>query len=185
MDKYVVRYYKKRGRKSVIYEDITEQFKEQVNKKCTVIEQQYYTDSNGVRYNVDNKYVVYEHTEREKQVANILGGFYGGQVKIIPKVNNPLNIKTPDYIINGEKFDLKQITGEGKYVIEGNLRKKKEQSQNFVIDITNSKIKIVEVERQIKSIYISKRYKWVDKILVLNKNNIIKIYARKSTANRK
>ena len=32
-----------------------------------------------------------------------------------------------NYIINNEKFDLKQITGSGKYVIEGNLKKKKKQ----------------------------------------------------------
>ena len=35
-----------------------------------------------------------------------------------------------------KKFDLKEITGGGKYVIEGNLRKKKKQANNFIIDNT-------------------------------------------------
>ena len=118
-------------------------------------------------------------TTREKEVANILGKIYGGQVRIIPRVNKPLNIKTPDYIINEEKIDLKQITGSGKYVIEGNIKGKKEQANNFIIDITNSKLKDIEVEKQIANIYKSKRYSWVDKIFLLKENNIIKVYKHK------
>lgn len=109
----------------------------------------------------------------------MLGEYYGGQVAIIPRVNKPANIKTPDYIINGERFDLKQITGSGKYVIEGDIKKKKEQANNFVIDITKSKIEMEEVERQVKSIYASKRYLWVDKIIIVKENKILKIYKRK------
>lgn len=81
-------------------------------------------------------------------------------------------------MINNEKFDLKQITGGGKYVIEGNLRKKKMQSNNFIIDLTNAKIDFIEAERQIQSIYISKRFLWIEKIFVIKENKIIKIYKR-------
>ena len=148
-------------------------------KKYNLTEQQYYDDKNGTRYHVDGKYVLLEPTAREKEVANMLGEYYGGQVAIIPRVNKPANIKTPDYIINGERFDLKQITGSGKYVIEGDIKKKKEQANNFVIDITKSKIEMEEVERQVKSIYASKRYLWVDKIIIVKENKILKIYKRK------
>ena len=77
-----------------------------------------------------------------------------------------------------KKFDLKEITGGGKYLIEGNLRKKKEQSNNFIIDLTNTNIGFKEMERQIKSIYISKRYLWIDKIFIIKNNNIVKIFER-------
>ena len=77
-----------------------------------------------------------------------------------------------------KKFDLKEITGGGKYVIEGNLRKKKEQANNFIIDLTNTNIGFKEMERQIKSIYISKRYLWIDKIFIIKNNNIVKIFER-------
>lgn len=115
---------------------------------------------------------------REIEVAKLLGQAIGGKVNIIPKVNKPFGIKTPDYIINDEKFDLKEITGGGKYVIEGNLRKKKEQANNFIIDLTNTNIGFKEMERQIKSIYISKRYLWIDKIFIIKNNNIVKIFER-------
>lgn len=118
-------------------------------------------------------------TTREKEVAEILGKAFGGQVNIIPRINNPASIKTPDYIINNERFDLKEITGKGKYVIEGNLRKKKNQANNFIIDVTNTKMDPKEIERQIKSIYISKRFMWIDKIFVIKENKIINAYKRK------
>lgn len=47
----------------------------------------------------------------------------GGNINIVPRINNPPNIKTPDYVINNEKFDLKQITGEGKYVYRRKFKK--------------------------------------------------------------
>lgn len=159
------------------YNDITNQFN--FSKKYKVKEKQYYQAEDGTRYNIDEKHVVLNPTTREKEVAGMLGKAYGGQVNIIPKVNEPANIKTPDYIINNERFDLKEITGSGKYVIEGNIRKKKKQANNFIIDITNTKMDIKEIERQIASIYISKRYLWVDKIFIVKEESIIKIYKRK------
>lgn len=159
------------------YNDITNQFN--FSKKYKVKEKQYYQAEDGTKYNIDGRHVVLNPTTREKEVAEILGKAYGGQVNIIPKVNEPANIKTPDYIINNERFDLKEITGSGKYVIEGNIRKKKNQANNFIIDITNTKMDIKEIERQIASIYISKRYLWVDKIFIVKEDSIIKIYKRK------
>lgn len=158
------------------YKKITEQFDSV--KKYKVKQQNYYKDDQGTKYFVDGKHVLMKPSEREKEVAKILGEAYGGQVNIIPRINNPAGIKTPDYIINNEKFDLKEITGKGKYVIEGNLRKKKNQANNFIIDVTNTKMDSKEIERQIKSIYISKRFMWVDKIFVIKENKIINAYKR-------
>ncbi len=159
------------------YKDVTNNFTKV--QKYKVKEQQYYQDEQGNKYNVDGKHVILEPTKREKEVATLLGKIYGGQVKIIPRVNEPPNIKTPDYMINNERFDLKEITGSGKYAIEGNLRKKKKQANNFIIDLTNSKIDFKETERQIENIYRSKRYLWIDKIVIIKENTIIKIYQRK------
>ena len=92
------------SKKKEIYSNIKKSNKP---KKYNLTEQQYYDDKDGTRYHVDGKYVLLEPTAREKEVANMLGEYYGGQVAIIPRVNKPANIKTPDYIINGERFDLK------------------------------------------------------------------------------
>lgn len=157
---------------------ITEQILNRRKKQYKITEQKYYIDEVGNKYNVDGKYVVLEISDRELEVANILGKMFGGEVKLIPKVNKPLGIKTPDYIIDIEKFDLKEIIGSEKYVIESNLRKKKKQANNFIIDITKSKIDLKEEERQIRSIYISKRYLWIDKIYIIKGNDILKVFKR-------
>lgn len=159
------------------YKDITSNFVKA--KKYKVKEQQYYKDNQGNKYKVDGKNVVLEPTRREREVANTLGKIYGGQVNIIPRINEPENIKTPDYIINNEKFDLKQITGGGKWTIEGNLKGKKEQANNFIIDITNAKLDIQEAKRQIKIIYNSSHFTWINKIILIKEESMIKIYKRK------
>lgn len=159
------------------YLDITERYT--IEKDYNVIEEQYFVNKDNHKYKVDGKNVVMQPTAREKEVANMLGKIYGGQVKIIPRINEPAGIKTPDYKVNNEKFDLKQIIGTGKYVIEGNIKGKKEQANNFIIDITESKINVKEAIRQIQSIYNSKHYQWVDKIFLLKGDKFLKIYKRK------
>lgn len=159
------------------YIDITQQFKG--TKEYNIEEQQYFIDVNGQKYVVDDKYVILRPSEREKEVAKMLGQLYGKKIRIIPRINKPEGIKTPDYMVNDEKFDLKEITGNGKYVIQGNLKGKNRQAINFVIDITKSNISYDEAIRQIKNIYSSKHYLWVDKIILIQNTNVLKIYKRK------
>lgn len=161
------------------YIDITEETLSKGKQKYKLTEQQYYIDEDGNRYNVDNKYVILKPTEREKEVANMLGELYGGKIKIIPRVNEPKNIKTPDYIVKNRRYDLKQISGNGKYVIQGNLKGKQKQADNFVIDITKSEMSIDEAIRQIENIYNSKHFLWLDRIILLKDKEFLKIFKRK------
>lgn len=161
------------------YIDITEETLSKGKQKYKLTEQQYYIDEDGTRHNVDNKYVILKPTEREKEVANMLGELYGGKIKIIPRVNEPKNIKTPDYIVKNRRYDLKQISGNGKYVIQGNLKGKQKQADNFVIDITKSEMSIDEAIRQIENIYNSKHFLWLDRIILLKDKEFLKIFKRK------
>lgn len=161
------------------YEDITDKLLSRGIQKYKVKEQKYFIDENKNKYVVDNKHVLLEPTQREKEVANMLGELYGGKINIVPRINEPEGIKTPDYIVKNKKYDLKQIKGNGKYVIEGNLRGKQKQADNFIIDITNSSLNKEDSTKQIQSIYKSKRYEWVDRIILIKDDKFIKIYKRK------
>lgn len=161
------------------YLDITEKTLNNGNQKYKLKEQLYYVDEEGNRYNVDGKYVILNPTEREEEVANMLGSLYGGKIKIIPRINEPKNIKTPDYIVKNKRYDLKQISGSGKYVIQGNLKGKQKQADNFVIDITKSKMSTDEAIRQVENIYNSKHFLWLDRIILLKDKEFLKIYKRK------
>lgn len=161
------------------YEDITNNVLTKTRKEYELQEQQYFIDEKGNKYIVDDKYVVLKPTEREKEVANMLGQLYGGTIKIIPRVNEPSGIKTPDYMVRNKKYDLKQIKGSGKYVIQGNIKDKQKQADNFIIDITKSELNEEEAIKQIQSIYNSKRYLWVDRLMLIKNKEFLKIYKRK------
>ncbi len=158
------------------YIDITNKYT--TKKNYQIKKQKYFIDDSGNKYNVDGKHVILKSTKREIEVAELLGNAIGGKVNIIPRINQPFGIKTPDYLINDEKFDLKEIIGGGKYTIQGNLKGKEKQSNNFVIDISNAKFDIKEAKRQIENIYNSKHYLWLNKILLIKDNSILKVYKR-------
>lgn len=158
------------------YQDITNQYN--TKKRYQIKKQKYFINEDGTKYNVDGKHVVLEPTQKEIEIAVLLGEAVGGKVNIIPRINMPFGIKTPDYIINDEKFDLKEITGGGKYAIQGNLKGKQKQSNNFIIDISNAKFDTKEAQRQIENIYNSKHYMWLNKILLVQDKSIINAYKR-------
>ena len=77
------------------------------------------------------------------------------------------------------KFDLKEITGSGKNVIDNNLKKAKKQAENFVIDVTNAEITINELYRQINSIYRSGR-RGVNIMILKDGENILEIIKKRN-----
>ena len=97
---------------------------------------------------------------------------------MIPRVNKPDRIMTADYLFKGEYWDLKSISGHGKRIIEDTIKKKKRQSNNFIFDITNSKIEKDSLFKQLKKVYNSKTTDWVDKIIVKENNDVIVIYKK-------
>lgn len=84
------------------YKDITDQYISK--KKYQIKKQKYFIDDNGTKYNVDGKHVIFKPTKREIEVAELIGQAIGGKVNIIPRINKPIGIKTPDYIVNNENL---------------------------------------------------------------------------------
>jgi hypothetical protein len=74
---------------------------------------------------------------------------------------------------------LKEITGSGKNVIDGNLRKAKTQAKNIILDVTNSNLDEVEILRQIESIFRSGR-RGVETIIIKRGNEALDIVEKES-----
>lgn len=161
------------------YEDITDNILSKGNQNFKVEEQQYFVSEDGKKYSIDNKNVKIKANKKERQVAELLGKTYGGQVYLVPVVLNPKEIKTPDYIINGNKFDLKEIFGNGKNTLDTAISKKKKQATNFIFDISKTEMKTNQAIIQIERIYTSKNRTWVDNIVLIKDNKILKIFKRK------
>lgn len=161
------------------YEDITNNILSKEDKKFEVKEQQYFVSEDGKKYNIDGKNVKIKANEKERQVAELLGKAYGGQVNLVPVVLNPQGIKTPDYILNGKKYDLKEPTGSSKTTIYDLFKHKSKQADNFIIDIHKSGLDREECIKQSENIFYSRHRKWIDTIILMDNNEIFKILKRK------
>lgn len=136
-------------------------------------------EANGVTYKVDGRGVVLDYSQHEKEVADIIATKYGKDVQMVPRVNVPQGISTPDYLIDGKKYDLKVPKGNGKNTLYGIIKSKKRQSNNFVVSMDKCNMDDNEVKKQVESIYKSQHTMFVDEIVVIRGNDIAKAYRRK------
>ena len=93
-------------------------------KTAEKVEDLNYYEVNGKKDYVDQKNVVLEYTKKEKEIALFLVNNLGGKIGMVPKVNYPKGIKTPDYLWNSEKWDLKEIKGSGKNILDDSVKRK-------------------------------------------------------------
>lgn len=112
---------------------------------------------NGKTYKVDGHNVVNDHSNYEHQVASWFAETTGANVDLVPRVNFPEKTPTPDFLINEKPFDLKEITGSGKTVIDNNSKKAKKQAENIIFDITKTSLPEEEILEQLDNVYRSGR----------------------------
>ena len=163
---------------TIISMDITKDWTKTRGKKGSVIEKLSYI-VNGTTYVVDGVHIILKPSEQERKVAEILSGEYGKTVELVPQVVYPQGIQTPDYLIDGERFDLKSPTGSGKNLIYGLIAKKRKQAGNFIIDISKCPLSEKEVEKQIENLYTSPRLGFLEKVILIKDGEVIKVYSRK------
>ncbi len=88
------------------FTDITNEWTKSRGTKGSVIERLAYT-VNGTTYEVDGRHVILHPTSQETAVANALSTKYGKTVEIVPQILYPQGIQTPDYLIDGNRFELR------------------------------------------------------------------------------
>ena len=130
-------------------------------------------------YKVDGKHVILDNTKNEKEIANIISKELGKQVQMVPRIVYPQGISTPDYIIDGKKFDLKEPIGSGKNVLYNMVHKKKSQANNFIFDVSKCPLDQDVIIRQAEELYISSHTAFIDEIIIIKDGKVIKKYKRK------
>ena len=98
---------------------------------------------------------------------------------MVPRIVYPQGKSTPDYIYNGEKYDLKEPVGESKHVLYNMVAKKKTQACNFIFDVSNCPLSEKDVLNQVKELFQSRHTGFIDKIILINDQNVIGVYKRK------
>lgn len=130
----------------------------------------------GQRYEIDGHHVKFEPSQHEREIAEVLAEQMHDRVILQPKVEHPPGIRMPDYVIDGKGYDLKSISGNGKNTLDNAVKDKKGQATNFVLDITNFAVSEDEMFRQAS--HIIERRDWIDKVILIRNNEIIRIFER-------
>ena len=138
-----------------------------------------YWEHDGEKYYIDDHHVILDYSEHEREIADLLAIKMNTTVNMVPRVLKPRGIKTPDYIIGNDKYDLKEILGNGKNVIDNAIKKQRLQADNFIFDISNTKLSESEIKDQINKLYLSERRNWINKTILIKNKKIINEYKRK------
>lgn len=157
------------------YADVTEKWREQTTPNSHIVQDLKEYTVDGVAYKVDGHNVVLDYSPHEKEIAELLEKEFGGELYMVPRVNNPQGVPTPDYLFRGKGYDLKTLSKEaGENTIINRIKKARKQSKNFVLDVTNAK-KITQsvLKSQIQRIYEDKETAFVDTIIVVRNGNIV------------
>ena len=133
---------------------------------------------NGKTYTVDGKHVFHRYSNYERQIAEILAIRYGKTVDLVPSIVFPQKIQTPDYLIDGKRFDLKTPQGQSANLLYNQVAKKRGQASNFIFDLTKCPLSDDEIERQVQGIYASHHTRFINKVVLMRNGIILKVYKR-------
>jgi len=116
--------------------------------------------------------------------VDILKHKLGWDIDSVHRINKPDGVKTPDIRVNDKEYwEIKNI-----YKAETEKSKQSKlihrvtnQCNNFIFDISNKECNLVNKEavEQVKKIYNDLRYSHVNKIVLIGKKGLIRVYKRK------
>lgn len=160
-------------------ENVTEEYLRAATPSSHVVRDLRTYEVNGITYVVDGRNVVLDYSPHEKEIAELLEQTLGGEIFMVPRINNPAGVPTPDYLFRGKRFDLKSPRGSGKNTLYDAIAKKAAQSENFIFDLSLCPLSEMEVDRQIELIYRSTHTTFVDVIIEVRDGVIVNIFRRK------
>lgn len=173
------------------YSDVTKEWlNNSTPNKGNIIIDNYFISDDGIRHPIKNQEkvaIVYKNSS-EYKMAEILKILFGGNIHLIPRIEQEkgykgvVKVPTPDFRWNGKKWDLKTPSSNGNFnnTIERFLKKKnaKKQAKRFIINYINFPYKNDEEILKIveKTLY---NRNWVEELIILRGEKIIKIYSKK------
>lgn len=161
------------------YQDITENWYPDAVPNSHPVQDLQSITVDGVTYQVDGHNVELSYSPHEKEIAELIEREVGGELYMVPRVNNPQGVSTPDYLFHGKGYDLKTIgKTTGKNPIVNRVKNAKKQASNFIFDITNSTLSDQALAEQIEKIFHDRETQFVDEIVILRDGKIEKVLKR-------
>lgn len=135
------------------YRDVTREWLKNSCPNSHQLKTRNYYEHDGIRYFVGGKKVVFDYTNYEKDIAVCLENSFGGEIYLLPKVNELKGVKTADYLFRNEYCDLKKIgynVISEKRAVDNVVKKSKFQTENIILDITDSILNENIILQQVK-----------------------------------
>lgn len=159
-----------------LYKDIANDF---IDVSPGTVEDLNEVEVDGIVYSVDRKEAVLDYSKHEKEVAEWIAYNMGGIIKMCPRVVIPKGIRTPDYIWNGEKWDLKTINSHSNNTVTTAVGKAKEQTENVALYLNVNSYTDNDLIHELDRIFGNSRYSYIDKIMIIEDYVLRGIYKRK------
>lgn len=173
-----VKYETKEEVKELPYVSVTNEWLKSFSSKAKVLEQTFW-EENGVRYTLDDPNVNLNPSKSEYHVARWITKNLGKDITLVPTVSGKyVGVRTPDYLINGERFDLKELEGNGKNTVDTRVHKSKGQTENFIFELSKTDMSIEEFKRQLYDVYLLKKRK-INTSIVIKDDKLIDIWQKK------
>ena len=164
--------------KAVTFTDITGRWYPDADPNShPVLELQEYA-SGGATYKVDGHNVVLDHDAHEKEIAELLEREVGGELYLVPRVNEPQGVPTPDFLFHGARYDLKTLRGNSKNTIYNAVAKQADQADNFILDVTDCPLSEEDIYKQAEALFRSTHTKFIDTVVLVRNMKIIRVLQR-------
>jgi hypothetical protein len=105
----------------------------------------------------------------ELSAANILLGFFKSDITFLPVTS----YKTPDFIVDNVRWELKSPLGKGKRNLQHQIHRALHQSKYIIFDARRSKIRITKTRSYLKN-YVTED-KRIKRLLLITKNGNVEV----------
>lgn len=172
------------------YIDVTSKYvKNKCPRNCKIVYDEFFIDENGIKHPIKGMEKIHKfiNAENEIRMAIFLKDILNVDIHLVPRIsdisNKGLKTKTPDYIINNSFWDLKTpgVNGIFENTLERFLKKSgaKRQARKIIIDYSNFLEKTnEEILNVVLQTINNPSRNWVEDIIIVRNNNIIKIYQK-------
>lgn len=175
-----IEYAADKGAYSSKFSDVTRQWLDNAKPKDYSIEKLSRIKIGEKIYEADGINVIHNNSIREVEVAELLKPIFKEKITFVPEVKGKYKgVKTSDYLIGDERWDLKELKGESKDAVRNAISKCKEQANNFIIDITSSKLPKEEIARQVENVFNAPNTRFVKTLIVIDGDKVIRVIKRK------
>lgn len=169
-----------KGAYSFKFSDVTQKWLENAKSKEYNIKELLEIKIGETDYTVDGINVLHNNSPRELEVAELLKPIFDEKISLVPEVKGKhKGVKTPDYLIGTERWDLKELHGESKDAVRNAISKCKEQANHFIIDITSSKLAKEEISRQVENVFSAPNTRFVKTLIIIDGDKVVRVIKRK------